>query len=243
WLTKRNKKALYEALEKIIIRVDGSRVHFAIAHRGADTYCQDFAYQKACLTLCFPVRSRRLVLNTHQKRSIGSFCQEPCFTVRTHRGVFWATTTSSRCFDKGLVPLVSQSAMHQLHIFIFVLAIFQVLYSILTMGLGRAKMRRWKAWEKETDTIEYQFSHDPSRFRLAHETSFVRRHTHFWNKIPILIWIESFFRQFYNSVTKVDYLTLRHGFISAHMAPNSKFNFRKYISRSLEDDFKVVVGI
>ncbi|XP_059065789.1 MLO-like protein 10 isoform X3 [Cryptomeria japonica] len=144
---------------------------------------------------------------------------------------------------KEMVPLVSQGAMHQLHIFIFVLAIFQVLYSIITMGLGRAKMRRWKVWEKETETIEYQFSYDPSRFRLTHETSFVRLHAHFWNKIPIMIWIESFFRQFFNSVTKVDYLTLRHGFISAHLAPNSKFNFRKYISRSLEDDFKVVVGI
>lgn len=29
----------------------------------------------------------------------------------------------------------------------------------------------------------------------------------------------------------------------AHLSPNSKFNFHKYIKRSLEDDFKVVVGI
>ncbi|RRT66145.1 hypothetical protein B296_00002759, partial [Ensete ventricosum] len=31
----------------------------------------------------------------------------------------------------------------------------------------------------------------------------------------------------------------------AHLAPqsSSKFNFQKYIKRSLEDDFKVVVGI
>ena len=31
--------------------------------------------------------------------------------------------------------------------------------------------------------------------------------------------------------------------MQAHFAPNSKFNFHKYIKRSLEDDFKVVVGI
>ncbi|KAK9164741.1 hypothetical protein Syun_005643 [Stephania yunnanensis] len=31
--------------------------------------------------------------------------------------------------------------------------------------------------------------------------------------------------------------------LQAHLAPNSKFNFHKYIKRSLEDDFKVVVGI
>ncbi|KAJ6991696.1 MLO-like protein 10 [Populus alba x Populus x berolinensis] len=53
----------------------------------------------------------------------------------------------------------------------------------------------------------------------------------------------AFFRQFFASITKVDYLTLRHGFINAHFAPNSKFNFHKYIKRSMEDDLKVVVGI
>ncbi|XP_050240763.1 MLO protein homolog 1-like [Quercus robur] len=52
-----------------------------------------------------------------------------------------------------------------------------------------------------------------------------------------------FFRQFVASVTKVDYLTMRHGFINAHLAPNGKFDFHKYIKRSMEDDFKVVVGI
>ncbi|KAL6575835.1 MLO-like protein 12 [Orobanche hederae] len=54
-----------------------------------------------------------------------------------------------------------------------------------------------------------------------------------------------FFRQFVRSVPKVDYLTLRHGFIVAHLAPQSQdnFNFQMYINRSLEEDFKVVVGI
>jgi mlo protein len=56
-------------------------------------------------------------------------------------------------------------------------------------------------------------------------------------------WIVAFFRQFFTSVTKVDYLTLRMGFINAHLSPNTKFDFHKYIKRSLEDDFKVVVGI
>ncbi|XP_074265714.1 MLO-like protein 10 [Silene latifolia] len=31
--------------------------------------------------------------------------------------------------------------------------------------------------------------------------------------------------------------------VSAHIAPGRKFDFRKYIKRSLEDDFKVVVGV
>ncbi|KAK1290795.1 MLO-like protein 2 [Acorus calamus] len=93
------------------------------------------------------------------------------------------------------VPLISSDAIHQLHVFIFVLAVFHVLYSILTMALGKANV--------------------------------------------------CFFRQFVRSVPKIDYLTLRHGFIMAHLAPRSatKFDFQNYIKRSLEDDFKVVVGI
>jgi mlo protein len=31
--------------------------------------------------------------------------------------------------------------------------------------------------------------------------------------------------------------------MQAHLSPNAKFDFQKYIKRSLEDDFKVVVGI
>ncbi|KAL6979309.1 Protein mlo2, partial [Sarracenia purpurea var. burkii] len=86
------------------------------------------------------------------------------------------------------VPFVSSDGIHQLHIFIFVLAVFHVLYCILTMVLGRLKMRSWKAWEKETRTAEYQFTHDPERFRFARETSFGRRHLSFWTKTPVLIW-------------------------------------------------------
>ncbi|KAL7198152.1 hypothetical protein ACSBR2_020636 [Camellia fascicularis] len=155
-----------------------------------------------------------------------------------------AATSTNKC-GTNEVPFVSAEGIHQLHIFIFVLAVFHVLYCVLTMALGRLKMRRWKSWEKETRTVEYQFSHDPERFRFARETSFGRRHLSFWTKNPVLIWIVCFFRQFVRSVPKVDYLTLRHGFIMAHLAPqsHSKFDFQKYINRSLEEDFKVVVGI
>ncbi|KAJ6916588.1 hypothetical protein NC652_019103 [Populus alba x Populus x berolinensis] len=68
---------------------------------------------------------------------------------------------------KGKVSLVSQSGVHQRRIFIFVLAAFHVIYSVVIIDLAKAK---------------------------------------------------------------------------AHFAPNSKFNFHKYIKRSMEDDFKVVVG-
>ncbi|KAF2303278.1 hypothetical protein GH714_016273 [Hevea brasiliensis] len=52
-----------------------------------------------------------------------------------------------------------------------------------------------------------------------------------------------FLRQFNGSVSKVDYLTLRHGFIMAHFEQGTNFDFQKYIERALEKDFGVVVGI
>ncbi|MBA0791093.1 hypothetical protein Gohar_015692, partial [Gossypium harknessii] len=142
----------------------------------------------------------------------------------------------------GHEPLISVEGLHELHILIFFLAVFHVLYSFVTMMLGRLKIRGWKVWEQETLSHDYEFSNDPSRFRLTHETSFVKAHTSFWTRIPFFFYIGCFFRQFFRSVGRVDYLTLRNGFINVHLAPGSKFNFQKYIKRSLEDDFKIVVG-
>ncbi|XP_057445787.1 MLO-like protein 6 [Lotus japonicus] len=156
-----------------------------------------------------------------------------------------ATKGYDKCHDKGKVALVSAYGIHQLHIFIFVLAIFHILQCIITLGLGRIKMRRWTRWEDETKTFEYQFYNDPERFRFARDTTFGRRHLSTWARSPVSLWIVSFLRQFYGSVTKVDYMALRHGFVMAHLAPgnDANFNFQKYINRSLEEDFKVVVGI
>ncbi|KAA3478317.1 MLO-like protein 6 [Gossypium australe] len=115
--------------------------------------------------------------------------------------------------DKGKVAFVSTYGIHQLHIFIFVLAISHILYCIITYVLGSYKMTTWKTWENETKTVEYQYYNDPERFRFARDTSFGRRHLNFWSSSTLSVWIVCFFRQFYGSVTKVDYLTLRHGFI------------------------------
>lgn len=151
--------------------------------------------------------------------------------------------TTGTC-GEGKASLVSEAGLHQLHIFIFVLAVMQIVYSVLTMGLGRAKMRSWKAWEEETQTTEYQVENDPNRFRFTRQTTFGRRHMTDCTDSSLHLWIKCFFRQFFHSVAKVDYLTLRHGFIAAHLsARHNNFNFQKYIQRSLEEDFKVVVSI
>ncbi|KAF9618737.1 hypothetical protein IFM89_002432 [Coptis chinensis] len=54
------------------------------------------------------------------------------------------------------------------------------------------KIRGWKEWERETLSQDYDFSSDPSRFRLTHETSFVKSHSSFWTRIPVLFYVYEF---------------------------------------------------
>lgn len=42
------------------------------------------------------------------------------------------------------MPLISLNGVHQMHIFIFFLAVFHCLYSAMTMLLGKLKVCRWK---------------------------------------------------------------------------------------------------
>ncbi|OVA11215.1 Mlo-related protein [Macleaya cordata] len=146
------------------------------------------------------------------------------------------------CEKNGKVSLVSREGVNQLQILIFILALFHVLSCLLTFGLGTAKMRRWKSWEEETRTLDYQFSNDPRRFKLTHQTSFAQRHLKFWSDHPLLRWPVCFFRQFNGSVSKTDYFTLRHGFITAHFGEGSTFDFQKFLRRALDEDLQVVVG-
>ncbi|KAG6510168.1 hypothetical protein ZIOFF_028177 [Zingiber officinale] len=57
--------------------------------------------------------------------------------------------------------LITATSLHQLHILIFFLAVFHVVNSALIMILGRAKIHRWKDWEKDTTSAEYAFMTEP----------------------------------------------------------------------------------
>uniref|UniRef100_A0ACD5ZCS8 Uncharacterized protein n=2 Tax=Avena sativa TaxID=4498 RepID=A0ACD5ZCS8_AVESA len=144
--------------------------------------------------------------------------------------------------SSGKLPLMSLEAIHQLHIFIFVLAITHVVFSVLTMLLGGAKIRRWKQWE---DAIQKDTAGNGSKkVTGVHNLEFIRKHSKGIGKYSrILSWLQCFFKQFYGSVGKSDYATMRLGFITAHCPGNLKFDFHKYMLRVLESDFKKVVGI
>ncbi|CAN6541374.1 unnamed protein product [Malus baccata var. baccata] len=231
WLTDRHKKALFEALEKV-------KAELMIL--GFISLILTFG-QSYIAKICIPLKVGDTMLPC-------SVADEEEDSTASRRRLLWyerrslATASDYKC-KTGYEPLISVNGLHQLHILVFFLAVFHVIYSLITMLLGRLKIRGWKHWEAETSTHNYEFSNDPSRFRLTHETSFVRAHTSFWTRIPFFFYVGCFFRQFFRSVSKSDYLTVRNGFITVHLGAGRKFNFQKYIKRSLEDDFKVVVGV
>ncbi|KAL3514886.1 hypothetical protein ACH5RR_027603 [Cinchona calisaya] len=237
---RKRKKALGEALEKI---------KGELMVLGFISLILTFG-QNYIAKVCIPekVANTMLPCPLHEALLPKKIYSPPPAEGEHHRRLLWnehrflaADSQATEC-QKGHVPVISINGLHQLHIFIFFLAVFHVIFGALTMTLGRLKTRGWKEWERET-IRDNELSNDSSRFRLTHETSFVRGNTSFMTKTPILFYPVCFYRQFFRSVRKADYLTMRHGFVSVHLAPGSKFDFQKYIRRSLEDDFKVVVGI
>ncbi|CAL5350986.1 unnamed protein product [Camellia sinensis] len=281
WLKRNRKSALYDAVEKLkseLMLLGFMSLILAVT-------------QESISNICIPTRLADIMLPCRKETEAETTTTVEHFTVGVIRnlnfsvaglydGSLWtiprrgldeddvdagAVNSTDKCTAEGKVSLVSQEGIHQLHIFFFVLAVMQIVYSVLTMALGRLKMRRWKAWEKETQTTEYQAANvlqcriaalwttrfgdaatrttqeqllcNPNRFRFTRQTTFGRRHmTHCTDSTAHL--------QFFKSVAKVDYLTLRHGFISAHLSErHNNFNFQKYIQRSLEEDFKVIVSI
>ena len=149
------------------------------------------------------------------------------------------------CSRKHKVPLLSVEALHHLHIFIFVLAVVHVSFSVLTVVFGGARIRQWKHWEDSIAKQNYETDRVlKPKVTQVHQHDFIRgRFAGFGKDSAIVGWLLSFLKQFYGSVTKSDYVTLRHGFIMTHCRTNPKFNFHKYMIRALEDDFKQVVGI
>ncbi|XP_065624276.1 MLO-like protein 6 isoform X1 [Quercus suber] len=225
WLKKKHKLTLYEALEKIKteLMILGFISLLLIVFQAPIT---DICVPKSVGATWHPCKkgykdSKEETDSQDKGRKLLQLWDSGFGSRR-----ILAAKEIDKCTLEDKVALVSKLGIHQLHIFIFVLAVVHVLYCITTLALGRTKMRIWKVWEEETKKLEYQYNHDPQRFRFARDTSFGRRHLNFWSKSTISLWIVCFFRQFFTSVNKVDYLALRHGFIMAHLAPENEKNSR-----------------
>ncbi|KAH0982989.1 hypothetical protein GBA52_010166 [Prunus armeniaca] len=227
WFQKRNKKAMLEALEKIkaeLMLLGFISLLLTVGTRYLPKICIPEKYGNTMLPCELESKYKEDGGGKDDGKNKGGGEDGGDDNDRRRKLLEFAETMiwrrvlapsggdSSAC-SEGKVPLISPSGMHQLHIFIFVLAVFHVVYSVITMALAQAKMKKWKAWESETSSLEYQFTNDPSRFRFIRQTSFIKRHSGF-STMPGIRWIVAFFRQFFGSVTRVDYMTMRHGFIN-----------------------------
>ncbi|KAJ1420958.1 Mlo-related protein [Sesbania bispinosa] len=162
-------------------------------------------------------------------------------TIINRRRLFSTDTGSQHCSQKGKVPLLSLESVHHLHIFIFVLAVVHVVFCVTTMILGGARIRQWKSWED--DARKKIISSRGETLREEIDEFFNKHAQGYWRKAAVVGWLISFFKQFYGSVTKYDYLALRHGFVKEHYPNRPDFNFHSYMTRTLEIDFRKVVGI
>ncbi|KAL4310375.1 hypothetical protein GQ457_01G029840 [Hibiscus cannabinus] len=238
YFKKKNQKPLFEALQKIkeeLMLLGFISLLLTVFQQSIAKICisKDLADQ------WLPCGEKKVVAEEHLQTLFSSFL--PGGTGRR----LLAEASDPYCTAKGKVPLLSITALHHLHIFIFVLAVVHVSFCALTILFGSTKILQWKRWEEIAKDIEF----DPTgvvntKITQVQEHDFIRnRFLGMGKNSALLGWVYSFFKQFYASVTKSDYITLRLGFIMTHCRGNPKFNFHNYMMRALEADFKKVVGI
>ncbi|KAK4440932.1 MLO-like protein 1 [Sesamum alatum] len=238
YLKKKNQKPLYEALQKVkeeLMLLGFISLLLTV-------------FQGRIVKLCVPpdIMKHLLPCSLSAESASGGEESNAAPEVSGHHRRLLAEEASAAgyCAAKDKVPLLSLEALHHLHIFIFVLAIVHVTFSVLTVVFGGAKIRQWKHWEDSIAKDNYDSEHALPKVTHVHQHDFIKkRFLGLGRHSVILSWLHSFFKQFYGSVTKSDYATLRLGFIMTHCRGNPKFNFHKYMIRALEDDFKRVVGI
>ncbi|KAF3447559.1 hypothetical protein FNV43_RR12746 [Rhamnella rubrinervis] len=249
FLKKKNQKPLYEALQKVkeeLMLLGFISLLLTV-------------FQNVISKICVP---KRIVADLLPCKLPHGDEEGASTTPTSHFQAFFSSTISGTtrhllseeslpeqqigyCNRKHKVPLLSLEALHHLHIFIFILAIVHVTFCVLTILFGGAKIRQWKHWEDSIAKDNYDSEQVlKSKVTHVHQHAFIKDHFRGIGKNSALLgWLHSFLKQFYASVTKSDYVTLRLGFIMTHCRGSPKFNFHKYMIRALEDDFKTVVGI
>ncbi|XP_065853790.1 MLO-like protein 1 isoform X1 [Euphorbia lathyris] len=250
YLKKKNQKSLYEALQKIkeeLMLLGFISLLLTVSQSTMSKIC----VPEEVVTNMLPCKlSAKGEKEGHESDATTTEHFQRSFTTTVSGTVrrLLAEAAESQlgyCARKDKVPMLSIEAIHHLHIFIFVLAIVHVTFSVLTVLFGGARIRQWHNWEKAIAKDLYDTEEVLKRkVTHVHQHTFIKEHFRGFGKDSALLgWVHSFFKQFYASVTKSDYITLRLGFIMTHCRTNQKFNFHRYMVRALEDDFKVVVGI
>ncbi|XP_042507958.1 MLO-like protein 4 isoform X2 [Macadamia integrifolia] len=145
---------------------------------------------------------------------------------------------------EGLEPFASYESLEQLHRLLFVLAVTHVSYSFITIALAMLKINSWRKWENEAKSManESRGITTGNSGILCMSTVIFHHTSHPWSKHKYRIWMLCFFRQFWTSINKSEYMALRLGFLGNHRLHMS-YDFHSYMLRSMEDEFRDIVGI
>ncbi|TXG59806.1 hypothetical protein EZV62_014379 [Acer yangbiense] len=149
---------------------------------------------------------------------------------------------------EGRESFASRESLEQLHRFIFVLGVTHVSYSFIAIALAMIKIYSWRTWENQAKTMATQSVQDspeaaPNNRSIMRLTTFIFHHTsHPWSQNRVLVWLLCFSRQFWSSINRADYMALRLGFLTNHQLPLT-YDFHKYMLRSMEEEFRDIVGI
>lgn len=199
-------------------------------------------FQAKIASLCMPERLNKFMLPCSYHATVEA--EAPA--EAGHRRLLSSGATVT-C-PAGKVQVISTEGLHQLHIFIFVMAIVHVIYSAFTVLVGLWQVHRWKRWETQSHT-DFVKCYNKALAPVKHPVGeFLndRMHYKFLQSTRTGLHLDSclysFFRQFGKPIYKSDYLCLRLGFIEHHQL-KPEFDFHSYIKRSMETDFQHVVGI
>ncbi|EFJ37234.1 hypothetical protein SELMODRAFT_77198 [Selaginella moellendorffii] len=237
WLKRTKRKPLLHALEKIrdeLMVLGFISLVLTVTQNYISQFCVDSSFYDRMPTPCKRESSSHEMEGSIHAAMLGNL--NPRRQLNSRFGI--------TCVHKGKEPFVSFESLEQLHRFIFVLGVTHVVYSCLTMLLALMKIYSWSSWENEAHAESHDsLSEITKTLTLRRQSTFVLYHTSSrWSRNKLLVWIVCFLRQFGQSVTRADYLTLRLGFITNHHTGTS-YDFHSYMIRTVEDEFKEIVGI
>lgn len=169
----------------------------------------------------------------------------PCdLKKRPHTGPEKTTPPAKEVCKHGYEQAVTAEGLHQLHIFLFLLAAVHVVYSFLTIALALWKVHSWKKWEREAQ--QEARGHDYME-EVVNSITYMRKSTFqeyhdSWccNQNVVFVWMICFFHQLY--IPRADYITLRQGFTANHQLRDD-YDFDAYMVRCMEEEFHKIVGI
>ncbi|KAG8371618.1 hypothetical protein BUALT_Bualt13G0107000 [Buddleja alternifolia] len=164
YLKKKNQKPLYEALQKVkeeLMLLGFISLLLTV-------------FQSRIVKICVPADTMEHLLPCSLSSKPSSHGEGSNATLEVgshHRRLLAEESDAGYCAAKNKVPLLSLEGLHHLHVFIFVLAIVHVTFSVLTVVLGGAKIQQWKHWEDSIAKDNYD-----TRHVLKHKVTHVHQH-------------------------------------------------------------------